>query len=278
MGENDQNQQTQIDFTKVDFSTLVPEEFRTDPNIAALPKETFIPTLVKNYVNAEKLIGSKRIALPGESATEEELNTFYTSLGRPESHEKYDLKYPDDHPLKVSPEMDKFARQLFFKIGATPKQAKELYDGYNEYMRTEYDRVTATQKADLEKRLTDLVAEFGGPEMFAKRSEAAKRLVDQTSPEFKKWLDDTGLANEPMLIREFSKLGVKLFEDASFGSGGGSFGMTPAEAQTKITELYQDKEFQKAYNDNSNPGHMAAIKKMGDLFSLAYPENKDRVE
>lgn len=260
----------------IDFSTLIPEEFRNDPNIAALPKESFIPTLVKNYVNAEKLIGSKRLALPGENATEEELNAFYAALGRPESHEKYDLKYPDDHPIKMSPEMEKFARQMFFKAGLSSKQARELFDSYNQYMKEEYTRVTAAREADLQKRMDELVAEFGGPEMFTRRVEAAKRLVDQTSPEFKKWLDDTGLANEPMLIREFAKFGVKLFEDSAVGGSAGTFGMTPAEAKAKIADLYQDKDFQKAYNDNANPGHVGAIEKMNTLFKLAYPEISDR--
>lgn len=58
----------------------LPDELKMD---ASLLKFNDIPSLAKSYVNAQRLIGADKIALPGEHATDDEWSEVYDRLGRP---------------------------------------------------------------------------------------------------------------------------------------------------------------------------------------------------
>jgi hypothetical protein len=66
----------------------ISEEYRADPNIE---KFTEIDALAKSYINATKMIGQDKVAIPNNNSTEDQWNEVYAKLGRPESPDKYSL-------------------------------------------------------------------------------------------------------------------------------------------------------------------------------------------
>ena len=63
----------------------ISEEFRKDPNIE---KFTEIDALAKSYINATKMIGQDKIAIPTNNSTQVAWDEAYDKLGRPESAAK----------------------------------------------------------------------------------------------------------------------------------------------------------------------------------------------
>ena len=71
----------------------ISEEYRKDPNIE---KFTEADALAKSYINAVKMIGQDKIAIPTKNSTQETWDEAYTKLGRPESADKYNFNIKSD--------------------------------------------------------------------------------------------------------------------------------------------------------------------------------------
>jgi hypothetical protein len=63
------------------WKEAISEEFRADPNIA---KFTEIDALAKSYINATRMIGQDKVAVPNENSTEDQWQEVYGKLGRRE--------------------------------------------------------------------------------------------------------------------------------------------------------------------------------------------------
>ena len=71
-----------------------PEELRNEPSLRTF---TDPGALAKSYVNAQRMIGADKIAIPSKSATPDEWREVYTKLGAPTEVGGYELG--DDAPL-----------------------------------------------------------------------------------------------------------------------------------------------------------------------------------
>lgn len=76
---------------------------------------------------------SKALKLPGENATAEDWDKFYSKLGRPESPDKYELKLnteavPQDFPYDETSAIE--FRKWAHEAGLTPSQAQALHDKF----------------------------------------------------------------------------------------------------------------------------------------------------
>ena len=81
------------DNQRTSWKDSISEEFRNDPNIE---KFTEIDALAKVYINATKMIGQDKVAVPNKNSTEDQWNEVYAKLGRPESADKYALDVKSD--------------------------------------------------------------------------------------------------------------------------------------------------------------------------------------
>jgi hypothetical protein len=248
---------------------MAPEEFRGEPVLAGIKD---VPTLVKNYVNAERLIGKNRIALPGEKATPEELNTFYNTLGRPETPDKYDFKPVEGHPLPPDENTIKWMKETFHKRGLTASAAKGIWEDYHAFTKAETERINGMLTQEAEANAIALKTEWG--QAYDKKIEAANRAMETFGgPELVKFIKSVNLHNYLPLVKAFAEVGTKLMEDSFDGHQKGGFGtLTPAQAQAEILNLQTNKEFMKQYMEASEPGHPAAVEKMRILHAMAYPE------
>lgn len=127
---------------------------------------------------------SKALKLPGENATAEDWNKFYSKLGRPESPDKYELKLntetvPQDFPYDETSAIE--FRKWAHEAGLTPAQAQSLHDkfvGYQAQSFTASREALAKAEGDAHRAI---VREWGDPDTSGYRQnvEYLSRAVSQ---------------------------------------------------------------------------------------------------
>lgn len=235
----------------------LPEDIRGNGAIAQFKD---IASLAKSYVHAQSLIGKKGVVVPGEKATPEEWASFYKAIGQPEA-DKFEVSGPKD--VKLNETFLKGFKEVAHKSGLLPKQAQGLLEWYLETEKTFAGEAQATVKAEQERGLDELKKEWGQgyTKQIALAKAAVKELGDQ---DLIAYLDQSGLGNDPKLIRLMAKAGALLGEDHIRGEGGGQFGKTPAEIRKEINDVMGNKEH--PYFDAAHPGHKQAVADMSARY------------
>ena len=253
-----------------DWRTAIPEDLRSDPSLTDIKD---VGNLAKSYINSQKLIGKNRISLPGEGATNQEWGQFYDSLGRPEKPDAYNF---GERPvmaegLEYDEQFEGAFKNLAHQAGLTSNQAKTLFDGYHEYVNGKVTSEGQDSAAQAGQWVDSLKKEFG--KAYDERVDLAQRAVQTYgSPELNEWLDNTGMGNNPMIVKMFAKIGEGLAEGRSDATSQRSFTMTPDQARQEIARYNRDSDFMQAYNSGDHGGHAEAVAKMNNLFQLAYPD------
>ena len=67
-----------------DWRSGLPEDVAGDPSLADIKD---VSSLAKSYVHAQRMVGRDKVSIPQEGAGEDEWNSFYDRLGRPEKYE-----------------------------------------------------------------------------------------------------------------------------------------------------------------------------------------------
>lgn len=128
------------------FLEQVPEAFRTKEWLVNFSKtQDPLGELVKSYDNQISLIGKKGegLKVPGEGATPEDWQTFYKSIGVPESADKYEYKAPENVPehLKAFVGTDEALlgkmKEAAIKAGLRPEGFKHLTEAFDSYVLSE---------------------------------------------------------------------------------------------------------------------------------------------
>lgn len=256
-----------------DPATMAPEEFRSESSLAAIKT---VPDLVKGYVNAQKLIGANRIAIPGENATPQQWNEFYAKIGRPETPDKYTL--PDDIQVDESlkPDATKFAavQKMFHDAGLTPRQAKAVMSYYMKSLDGELKSTRASVEQSHQQAVATLQQEWG--DKFQANVDVAKSVIKKFGDEALVAELSNGMGNNVQLIKALHKIGTAVLEDKDRGHGGGNLELTDqTRAIHEIDRLKTDEAFQKALNDARHPGHNAAVQRWTSLFAAAHPGKQE---
>jgi hypothetical protein len=143
------------------------------------------------------MLGS-RIALPNTDSTEEELNSFYSKLGRPESMDKYSVNPEDKSDIA-----NKF-RETAFKSGLTDKQAKDIYGMFDEYAKNQLKLAEENEK----KVEEEFNKEFGSNIETVKNNvnDILSKYVPEGSIEV---LDKLGPKSQMTILRIFDNMANK---------------------------------------------------------------------
>lgn len=155
-------------------------------------------------------------------------------FGAPEGD--YEVTLPEGQPLDA--EALAAVSPLFKELGLSNEGASKLVSAYAE---TVLPRVTeqvmagvnadvaATQKAWADEsraavaddaKLEPGARAFDGKPLAQVQSVAAKALDKLGSPEFREFLNETGLGNHPQMLRFAYRAGSAISEDTSFDRGG----------------------------------------------------------
>ena len=226
--------------TPATWKDSISQEFREDPNIS---KFTEIDALAKSYINATRMIGQDKVAVPNENSTDDQWNEVYGKLGRPESADKYKLDVQSEIVPLDEGAVKSFAENAH-KLGLNNKQAQGILEYYKNSMEgsEQQSRIdTETAQANAEQELRK---EWGRSfdENLKKAGSVAKANMDPEILDMQ-LKDGTRLGDHPAVIKGFANIANLMSEDKMIG--------TDEDSATGGRNL--DEEISKIVNDRDGP-------------------------
>jgi hypothetical protein len=247
------------------WKEALPEEIRGEASLTNVPD---VPTLVKNYINAQKMIGADKVAIPGKHASENDWKEVYYKLGLPRDSKEYNVE------LDPKTNLDKDFVETFkgkaHEIGLMPNQAKKMAEWFGK-INTEVNAEADKQNRQaVINQMNGLKKEWGNDyEQNIIRARAA--IMEFADDGMKKFIKDAGLTTNPAFIKLMTKVGETLSEDTlkSHSVSQNANELSPAQANEKIAEIKANAKH--PYWNPEHENHLAAKKEMNQLFEWANP-------
>jgi hypothetical protein len=244
----------------------------------ALQDITDINGLVKRVVDLNSQIGADSIRLPGENATPEEINAFYSKLGRPEKAEDYGIDPAKglSEGVSVDPKMKDWFQGAAHKVGLSKQQAEALVGDWNNFINEGSKEYKQQFEHDAAAMIDSMKRDYGvtlKPNMSAGHNIVRELGGD----EMVRLLETPFVGNNPAVLRFVAELG-KRFGDGrviTSGTSNGGTMMAPAEARAEINRIMAEKGAdgsKGAYWDRSHPAHKDTVEKVNRLNAMILGE------
>ena len=240
----------------------ISEEFRQDPNIA---KFTEIDALAKSYINATRMIGQDKVAIPNENSTDDQWQEVYGKLGRPESPDKYKLEANSDVVPLDEGAIKQFAENAH-QLGLNNKQAQGILEFYKNSMegsvqQARIDTETAQANAEAELR-----KEWGRAydDNIKKAGSVAKANMNPQILDME-LKDGTRLGDHPEVIKGFANIANILSEDKLVGTESESVDKG-TDYEAEISKLVNDRDG--PYWNKSHPDHDKVVQQVFTLRTM----------
>lgn len=247
----------------VDWKGNLPEDLRAEKSLTTFKS---VGDLARSHVEAQKMIGGS-IRIPKADAKPEEWDAFYAKLGRPGKPEEYGIAKPENLPEGVSwdENLAKWFAATAHSVGMPKAMAQKFMEQWNGLAAQSFEE----RQRQAEEALRPLREEWG--KSFDGRVELGVRAVKHFGGEdLAKYLNESGLGNNPALIKTFSRIGKMLVDQGFISGDGGGGALTRESIQEKIKGIMSDKEH--PYNNAKHPRHAEAMKEMSQLYEEIYPE------
>ena len=237
-----------------------------------LSKFKDVGSLGNSYVELQKLVGS-RVKVPTDDSTEEDVNSFYNQIGRPESPEKYSIDLPSDsYPQEV---IQSFLKEAHAS-GLTNKQAQAAINFYNTIEtdgQINNDAAMQQAKVDAESALK----KEWGPTEYAKELAVSRRAFNRfADDDLKAFVNETGVTNNVAMIKFLNRIGKAFSEPDMAGAGKDAGSIDGDSAKIEISAMLKDKthKYNAALFDNLHPKHSEAISYRDHLYDIVYAEDE----
>ena len=244
------------------WKETISEEFRNDPNIS---KFTEIDALAKSYINATRMIGQDKVAVPNENSTDDQWNEVYGKLGRPESADKYKLEVQSETAPLDESAIKQFAENAH-KLGLNNKQAQGILEYYKDSMEGSVQQArvdTETAQANAEQELRK---EWGRSydENIKKAGAIAKANMseDILNMELK---DGTRIGDHPSVIKGFASIANLMSEDKLVSTESENVDRG-TDYQAEISKLVNDRDG--PYWNKSHPDHDKVVQQVFTLRTM----------
>lgn len=248
--------------TDTSWREALPSDLRDDPSLS--PIET-LGGLAKSYISAQKMIGADKIVAPNEHTTDEQWQTIYNRLGRPEAADKYELQVGD----KDNAEFATKFKEIAHKSGLSNKQVGDLFKWYNEESNGQSNAMLAKDTEARTQKLNAFKQSLGeGFDPFLNVGATALNELEKKD-DFKgitEWVDNTGLGDDPMLLKIMNLVGQSFMEDQVVKSGNitGFSNKSVADLDADIASLRSNP----AWLDAQHPEHKIVHEKMTKLHEM----------
>ena len=254
--------------TKVEWPEGFQEELKEENSLVPfVDKESGkinFSNLMKSYIHTKKSVGGDKLTPPTEHSSEEDKNEFFKkAIGWEPDKDKYEIKAGEESQLG-----EEFAGKLKEKahsLKIPASAAQELLNFVDAESKQSLEGMTTKSVEQKNEGWEKLKKEWGNG--YEGKVAAAKLLVNEkASEEFKTYLKDNGLSDDPMVFSFLANLAEEVYADAELDTGDRTSpnGMTPEEASKKINEIMNDKNH--PYHSKKTPGHADAVKDMQKLF------------
>ena len=244
------------------WKEAISEEFRQDPNIE---KFTEIDALAKSYINATKMIGQDKVALPNKNSTEDQWNEFYDKVGRPESADKYSLDVKSDLVPLDNGAVKQFAENAH-KLGLSNKQAQGVLEFYKNSMegtaqQSKVDTETAQVQAEQQLR-QEWGREFDNNVKKAGALAKANMNSDILDLELKSGIR---VGDHPELIKGFAKIASMMSEDKIVSPESDSASKS-ADIESEISTITNNTDG--PYWNKQHPDHDKVVQQVYTLREM----------
>ena len=240
----------------------ISEEYRVDPNIE---KFTEIDALAKSYINATKMIGQDKIAIPNNNSTDDQWSEVYAKLGRPESADKYALDIKSEVVNLDEGAIKSFAEQSH-KLGLNNKQAQGILEFYKNNMegsaqQAKIDTETAQSQAEQQLR------QEWGRDFDGKVKQAGALAKANINPEVLDMTlsNGTRLGDHPEIIKGFAKIAGMMSEDKIVSTESENVN-TVADIETEISAITNDTDG--PYWNKQHPDHDKVVQQVYTLREM----------
>jgi len=244
------------------WKEAIPEDLRNDPNIS---KFTELEALAKSYINATRMIGQDKVAVPNNNSTDDQWNEVYNKLGRPESPDKYKLEVKSDVVPLDDGAIKSFAENAH-KLGLNNKQAQGILEFYKESMEgsVQQSRVdTETAQANAEAQLRK---EWGRAfDDNIKRAGAVAKANMNPQILDMELKDGTRLGDHPEVIKGFANIANLLSEDKLVGTESENVSQG-VDYQSEISKIVNDRSG--PYWNKSHPDHDKVVQQVFTLRTM----------
>jgi hypothetical protein len=185
----------------------LPKEFQD--NAAQYANFKDLPSLLKSYSHAQKMLGGKAnaVQIPGEDATPEERTEFFKKLGVPEDVKDYTIK-PANLPEGMDWDTDAIAKfnAVAHANGVTPKAMEQIVSAYAEYQAAEMEKAAVASKAANDANRKALADEWGSK--YDSNLALAKRAAQSVGAD----LNSPGFG-DPQVVKAFQRLAAHISDD-----------------------------------------------------------------
>lgn len=250
--EENQNQNQWYEAEGIDQS-LVSDKVKTFTNSDGSMN---VNELLKSYDSSQRYIGAA-VKIPGENAAREEVDAFYSKLGRPESADKYSFKPPADVNVDgVTSQHFKAFAQKAFELGLSDRQLSGVMEGWTNIVNQLSDQ-SARARAEIaqnSKKVLSAPNEWG--DKFDDKYKATLSLVEKLG--VKPYLEAAGVLDSVELLKAFNSIVDAGAETGLKGVEGGL--QSSAE---RLAELKKNP----AYLNAGHPDHAKVLSEINSLIA-----------
>lgn len=243
----------------------VPEKFWDHETKSIRVKE-----MTQAYTNLEKLIGHEKVPVPQSDDDSEGWDRWYKASGRPETPEDYGFEAPTlPEGMPYDDDLEKAFRGSVHAAGLNAKQANAIYD---QFVKVQSERHVAWLDAQnqMKAKLTsDLQRKYGG-EYPAKLTKAGTVMDKYGTPEFRQYLNETGLGNDPRMLDVLIRMGEEMGGETRLQGKPPQPEANPQDIQAAISKFRERNS--KALHDKAHPDHDRSVKELNRLYQTLYPE------
>lgn len=142
-----------------------------------------VDDLWSKMAGVQKLLGKDKVILPGDNPTKEELDSFYTRMGRPANPEGYDFKNIDElKEVERNVELDHGMKKILFEEGISKTAAERIMAKSEALLHTMHKPVieaAAKREVEFQKLATEVLGEDKVSAMEAFKSVMKESLGDK---------------------------------------------------------------------------------------------------
>ena len=251
--------------TESDWRAALPEEIRDN---ATLGKIKSVDALASSYINLQAHLGRDKITKP---VSEEDWNSVYDFLGRPEKPDAYEVELSEELPDQVKAQFTDEALGEFkseaHKLGLTTSQLQGVVGWYAQNLSGQYEAMAEMQGQSIEQAEQALHDKWG--RAYEQNLGFAKSAFEEYGgEELAGLMEQSGLGNNPIVLEAFANIAKKTMADKDLAGRetARSQILTPEEARSEAASIMSHP----AYTDRHHPEHAAMVKKVQQLFEKAY--------
>ena len=248
------------------WKSSISEEFRSDPNIE---KFTEIDALAKSYINATRMIGQDKVAVPNKNSTDDQWNEVYAKLGRPESADKYALEMKSESVSMDESAIKNFAEQSH-KLGLNNKQAQGILEFYKNSMEGTQQQATIDTETAQSQSEQELRKEWGR-DFDVKVNQAGALAKANMNPEVLDLTlqDGTRIGDHPEIIKGFAKIAGMLSEDKLVSTESESTN-SALDIKAEIDTIINNTDG--PYWNHKHPNHDKVVQQVYTLREMSQPK------